>query len=216
MKYTHIFFDLDGTVTNSAPGITHSVQYALEKCERPVPPAEELLCFIGPSLMYSFSNFCAMPHDEATRAVALYREYYQRGAMFECEIYEGIEELLRSLNDAGIVCVLATCKPHIYANQILRHFGLDKYFAFVSGPELDGTRDGKDEVIDYAMKHLSITDPRKILMVGDRESDILGALKNGVPAAGVLWGFGSEEELKSSPAVAVFKHAKALADFILG
>lgn len=200
MKYTHCFFDLDGTVTNSAPGITHSVQYALKKSGIQPPPQSQLLGFVGPPLVWSFSHFFGMSRKESLQAVDYYREYYRAGGMLECEVYSGIPELLRELNARGVVCVLATCKPHVYATPILEHFDLAKYFSFVSGPELDGTRNEKHEVIAYTMEHLQLSDPKKILMIGDRDNDVLGAAHHGIPCAGVLWGFGDREELTASGA----------------
>ena len=203
MNYTHCFFDLDGTVIDSSPGITQSVQYALRKCGLEAPPANELLGFIGPALSWSFSHFFGMDSEESARAVSYYRENYRAGGMLHCRVYDGLESLLQQLTAIGVVCVLATCKPHCFANQILQHFGLDRYFAFVSGPELDGTRGEKHEVIAYAMEQLGLTDPTKILMIGDRASDVTDAKRLGVDGAGVLWGFGSKEELTEVGAVAL-------------
>lgn len=200
MQYTHVFFDLDGTVINSAPGITHSVQYALKKMGIEPPTADKLLGFIGPPLTWSFSHFFGMSNEESKRAVEFYREYYRAGGMLECQIYDGIPALLELLNNTGIVCVLATCKPHDFANAILAHYGLDRYFAFVSGPEMDGTRGEKHEVIAHAMQALGLTDPSLILMVGDRDNDVLGAAHHGIDCAGALWGFGSADELTGAGA----------------
>lgn len=215
MKYTHFFFDLDGTVINSAPGITHSVQYAVRKMGIEPPPEKELTVFIGPPLALSFSKVFGMNNAQATQAVALYRENYRAGGMLECEVYEGIPQLLQALHDAGAVCVLATCKPHEFATKILRHLGLDGYFAFVSGPELDGTRGEKHEVIAHAMQTLGLTDPSRILMVGDRDNDVLGAAHHGIDCAGALWGFGSADELTDAGAKMLFATpTEALARFL--
>ena len=214
MKYTHCFFDLDGTVIDSSPGITQSVQYALRKSGIEPPPANELLGFIGPALSWSFSHFFDMNEAESLRAVAYYRENYRAGGMLNCRVYNGIESLLQRLTDTGVVCVLATCKPHCFAEQILQHFGLDRFFTFVSGPELDGTRGEKHEVIAYAMEHLGLTDPSEILMIGDRASDITDAKKLGVDAVGVLWGFGAKEELTNAGAMALCKKPAEIASLI--
>lgn len=200
MSYRYAFFDLDGTVTNSAPGILNSVEYALKKMGIEPPAREHLLGFIGPPLVWSFANIIGMSEEDAHRATAAYRENYAAGGMLECEVYRGIPALLETLHVRGIICVLATCKPHIYANQILAHFGLDRHFALVSGPELSGVRNEKHEVIAYAMEQLGLTDPTEILMIGDRDNDVLGAAQNGIDCAGVLWGFGSREELEGAGA----------------
>ena len=203
MKYTHCFWDLDGTVIDSSPGITQSVQYALRKSGIESPPADELLGFIGPALSWSFSHFFGMNEADSQRAVAYYRENYRAGGMLNCRVYDGIEALLERLTQGGIVCVLATCKPHCFANAILQHFGLDRFFTFISGPELDGTRGEKHEVIAYAMEQLGLTDPSEILMIGDRASDVTDAKMLGVDAVGVLWGFGTKKELTDAGAVAL-------------
>ena len=215
MNYTHLFLDMDGTVIDSAPGVTHAVSYALNKCGIQPPPCEELTCFIGPPLVWSLAHFYGMSEEEARQAVDYYREYYSNGGMLECLAYDGMEELLREMQKRGVVCVLATSKPHVYANPILRHIGLDRYFAFVSGPEIDGTRDAKAEVIAYAMEQLGLTDPSKILMVGDREHDTLGAAANHMDSVGALWGFGTREELLQTGAKAVFETPRQLLDALL-
>lgn len=215
MKYRYCFFDLDGTVTDSAPGITHSVQYALKKRGIEPPPSSELLGFIGPPLVWSFSHFFGMSHEESLVAVDAYREYYRAGGMLECAVYPGIPELLRTLRDAGIQCVLATCKPHVFANAILAHFDLLDSFVMVSGPEIDGTRNEKHEVIRYAMDQLAIADPSEILMIGDRDNDVLGARANGIDTYGVLWGFGNEQELMEAGASACYRDAHSLGQAIL-
>ncbi len=200
MPYAYAFFDLDGTLTDSSAGILNSVQYALQKLGIESPPREQLTGFIGPPLAWSFSHYFQMNQQEAQYAVDTYREYYAETGMLECTVYDGIPELLERLNQLGVTCVLATCKPHYFANQILAHYGLDSLFSFVSGPEIDGTRGEKHEVIAHAMEHLGITDPKRILMIGDRDNDVLGAKKHGIDCVGVLWGFGSEQELTEAGA----------------
>lgn len=215
MQYTHCFFDMDGTVINSAPGVTHAVSYALEKLGITPPPREELLCFIGPPLEWSFSHFYGMDRETAQKALTLYRECYRGGAIYECLVYDGIEALLKGLKDAGAVCVLATSKPHEFANAILSHLNLTQYFDFVSGPEMDGTRNAKSEVIAYAIDQMGLTDKSRILMIGDREHDTLGAKEIGVDCVGVLWGFGSADELLSTGAKAVFETPDDLLNAVL-
>ncbi len=195
MRYTHAFFDLDGTLTDSAPGITHSVQYALRKFGIDPPPEEDLRVFVGPPLVWSFSHVFGFSEEEAKLAVAYYREYYRERGIYENSVYPGIPELLAHLSDKGIICVLATCKPHVFASKILSHFSLDKYFSYVSGPELDGTRGENHEVIAEALRALQGLDPRQALMIGDRKHDAIGAAYHGMDCVGVLWGFGTQGEL---------------------
>ena len=200
MTYTYAFFDLDGTLTDSSTGILNSVQYALKKMGIESPPRQHLMGFIGPPLSWSFSHYFHMTPEQAKHAIDTYREYYSVTGMLECDLYDGIRELLEQLNNIGVRCVLATCKPHHFANQILAHFELSPLFSFVSGPEIDGTRGEKHEVIAYAAEQLGIKDLSSVLMIGDRDNDVLGAKKHGIDCAGVLWGFGSEAELSEAGA----------------
>ena len=195
-----VAFDLDGTLIDSAPGILNSVEYALTKMGLDIPPRSELLGFIGPPLLRSFMSIIGLSEADATRAIATYREYYAEKGSLECEVYDGVPALLQDLRERGVTCVVATCKPHFFANKILAHFALDPYFAFVSGPEINGTRGEKHEVIAHAMETLGIASPTEILMIGDRDNDVLGAKKLGIDCAGALWGFGSREELTQSGA----------------
>ena len=200
MQYTHIFFDLDGTLINSAPGITHSAQYALRKMGIEPPPAEQLTCFIGPPLADSFSKFFGFSPEQSQAAVAYYREYYRERGILECGLYNGIAELLQALRKCGVMCALATCKPHLFATQILKNLGIDPYFAVIAGPELDGTRGTKQEVIAHAAEQLALNDLSCAVMVGDRDNDILGAKHHGMNSVGALWGFGTREELTAAGA----------------
>lgn len=201
MRYSYYFFDMDGTVIDSAPGITASVRCAMKKLDRPFPPDADLSCFIGPPLDVSFMKFGGLSREDALRAVAFYRENYRGGAMFDCRVYDGIRETLKALSERGAMIVLATCKPHEFANAILARLGLSPYFSLVAGPELDGTRSEKDEVIAYAMEQLGNPDPASVLMIGDRGSDVTGAAKSRVACAGALWGFGTAEELQAAGAI---------------
>ncbi len=209
-RYQYCFWDLDGTLTNSAPGITHSVRYAMEKMGSPLPPEQDLRCFIGPPLLYSFENYLGLSPADSQRAVDYYRECYRAGAMLECDVYDGIREVLEALTRRGIICVLATCKPHEFACRIVEHFDLAKYLAFVSGPEMDGTRNEKHEVIAYAMEKLGLSSPDAVLMVGDRRDDVIGASRCYMDCVGVEWGFGTHQELQDAGATCVIRRPEEL------
>ena len=185
----------------------------MQKSGKEIPSDMDLTCFIGPTLFYGFTTFCSLSASDAHRAVDLYRERYRAGGLFECRVYDGIETVLQELNARGIVCVLATCKPHEFANRILAHFDLDRYFALSVGPEIDGTRNEKHEVIAYAMERLGIPDPSSVLMVGDRDNDVLGAKRNGVDCTGVRWGFGSAEELTDAGTISLLNAPHELLDY---
>ena len=199
-KYEVIFFDLDGTLTDPGDGITNSVAHALKKYGIEVTDRTELYKFIGPPLHESFEKFYGFSREEAMKAVEYYREYYKVKGIYENSVYEGIETLLKKLKESEKKIVLATSKPEIFAKEILRHFAIDKYFDFIAGSNLDGTRTVKAEVIEYALSNCSVTDKNTVVMIGDREHDIIGAKKNGIDSIGVLFGYGSREELENAVA----------------
>ena len=197
MNHT-IFFDLDGTLTDSAPGIIHSVQYALKKYGI---EAEEndLRSFIGPPLVHSFQERFGFDHDKALEAVTFYREYFTAGGMFENSVYQGVEEMLQKLKEDGLVLAVATSKPELFSKQILEHFALTRYFDFIGGAAMDESRATKVEVLSYALQELQV-DPAKAVMIGDRENDIEAASLVGTESIGVLYGYGSKEELSDAGA----------------
>ena len=198
MNHT-IFFDLDGTLTDSAPGIIHSVQYALKKYGI---EAEEndLRSFIGPPLVHSFQERFGFDHDKALEAVAYYREYFTAGGMFENSVYPGVEEMLQKLKEDGLMLAVATSKPELFSKQILEHFALTRYFDFIGGAAMDETRTTKVEVLSYALQELQV-DPAKAVMIGDRENDMEAASLLGTESIGVLYGYGSKEELANAGAI---------------
>jgi phosphoglycolate phosphatase len=192
------FFDLDGTLTNPKPGITRCIQYALERLSHPVPPADELVWCIGPPLHGSFKKFLGT--DElAHRAIELYRERFRDVGLYENEAYAGIETTLSDVAGLGRRMFIATSKPKIYADRIVEHFGLKRYFEHVFGSELDGTRSDKAELLAYALDQTQ-ADPARAIMIGDRSHDVTGARKNGMKAIGVLYGYGTLTELTEAGA----------------
>ena len=196
----YVFFDLDGTLTDAGLGITNSVAYALKKNGIEPPPREELLKFVGPPLVDSFMKYYGFSLDGARKAVDDYREYFRDRGIFENSVYDGVVELLGSLKKAGKKIVLATSKPEPFAKTILSHFGLDKYFYFVAGALMDETRTKKGDVIRYALESCGSPDSESVIMVGDREHDIIGAKEHGLRSVGVLYGYGSRDELVTAGA----------------
>lgn len=199
-KYKYILFDLDGTITDSALGITNSVKYALNKLNASIPPYETLCKFIGPPLLDGFRDICGFDAEKAQEAVKLYREYYETTGLYENAVYDGIPEFLRALKEKGKTVILATSKPEKFARLILEHFNLIQYFDYAAGATIDETRNKKDAVIAYALKECNITDKSLAVMVGDRHHDIFGAKQNGIDCVGMLYGFGSLEELTAAGA----------------
>ncbi len=202
MRYPYVFFDLDGTLTDPAEGITNAVMYALRHFGITVQDRRELYAFIGPPLKQCFEKYFHFTPEQSEEALRQYRVYFSDKGLFENTVYEGIAELLQSLTAAGVKVVLATSKPAIFANRILEHFQLNQYFTFVSGSELNGARVEKTDVIRYALDNLSIINLDEVMMVGDRCFDVNGAKECGLRCIGVLYGYGNEEELKDAFAVA--------------
>lgn len=198
MKY--ILMDLDGTISNPMLGITRSVQYALKSFGIEEPNLENLCTYIGPPLRVSFQQYHGLLPEDAEQALAKYRERYSVTGLFENEVYEGMDELLAKLKKAGKILIVATSKPEVFAKQVMKHFKLDHFFTDICGASLDTSRDTKEAVIRYAMEKNGITDCSEAVMVGDRMHDTEGAKNVGIASLGVLYGFGSREELEEAGA----------------
>ena len=188
-----IFFDLDGTLTDPKPGITRSIQYALQRLDHPtIPTEDELTWCIGPPLRTSFVRL--LGDHTADCAVALYRERFSDVGLYENRVYDGIGEVLTTLRASGHRLFVATSKAHVFADRIIDHFDLRDHFEHVFGAELDGTRVEKSDLLEYALKQACV-DPAETLMIGDRSHDMVGAKNNGMRRIGVLYGYGSRDEL---------------------
>ncbi|WP_417688822.1 HAD family hydrolase [Roseibium sp.] len=210
MPYNTVLFDLDGTLTDPFEGITRSIQHALEKMGSEVPDANALRWCIGPPLWESFAVLLGTEErSELDRAVAFYRERYTVTGLFENTLISGIDTLLEGLAADGRQLFVATSKPHAYAGKIVDHFGLGGYFKKVYGSELDGTRSAKAELIAYLMREEGIG-AETCAMIGDRKHDLIGARANRVDSVGVLWGYGSREELEGEGPVAIVADAPEL------
>jgi len=189
-----ILFDLDGTLTDPKEGITRSVQYALSRFGIEVADLDRLEPFIGPPLKHSFMDLYSLSEEQALQGIEWYREYFRDRGIFENRVYEGIPEMLDELSTRGFSLAVATSKPTLFAGQILDHFGLSRFFRYVAGSNMDLSRSDKGEVIAHALEELACSEGNA-LMVGDREHDIIGAKKNGIPSVGVLYGYGGPEEI---------------------
>ena len=213
-KYDIILFDLDGTLTDPGMGITNSVMHALKKYGIEVENRETLYKFIGPPLIDSFEKYYGFSHEEAVKSVDYYREYYADKGIYENEVYNGIEAMLQKLSEEGKKIILATSKPEPFAREILRHFDLDKYFLFAAGSTMNETRTNKADVIEYALAECNITDKSSVVMIGDREHDIIGANKNGIDSIGVLFGYGSREELENAGATYIAETVEDIIKYV--
>lgn len=198
--YHSILFDLDGTLTDPAEGITNSVMYALKQYGIEENDRTKLYSFIGPPLVDSFMEKYGFSEEKAREATTYFREYFREKGIFENVPYEGMTECLAALKQRGRTLILATSKPEVFAKMILERFGFAPYFDYVFGASMDETRTRKDEVIAYALSGAGIEDPSDCVMVGDRKHDVLGAKSNGMDAVGVLFGYGSREELMEAGA----------------
>lgn len=214
-KYDVVLFDLDGTLTDSSVGIINSIIYALDKYGISAEDKTVLRKFLGPPLHESFKEYFCFDDEKSMEAVKYYREYFSTKGLLENRVYDGIPELLQNLNDNGKRLIVATSKPQVFTDTIIKHFALDKYFEFVAGSNMDGTRSKKAEVIEYALNKCLITDKSNVVMVGDRKHDIIGANAVGIDSIGVEYGYGDYDELKSAGATYIAKTVDELEKTIL-
>ena len=196
----YLLFDLDGTLTDPGLGITNAVLYALKRFGIEPASLEELYPYIGPPLTDSFQRYHGLTGEQAQQALGYYREYFADRGLYENELYPGIESLLQTLQREGYTLLVATSKPEEFTHTILRHFQLDSYFSFVGGNTLDERRPTKAAVIGYIRERFPDITGENTLMIGDRCYDIEGAHNYGLPAVGVLYGYGSRQELEAAGA----------------
>lgn len=194
MNFVNILFDLDGTLTDPKLGITRSVQYALSRFNIVEDDIDKLEPFIGPPLVNSFREIYGFSEPDAWRAVQYYREYFADKGLYENELYAGITEVLEMLVKRNLVLIVATSKPTIFAEKVVKHFHIDQYFQAVVGSNLDGTMSDKTEIIRYILETMKL-EAYATVMIGDRKHDIIGAHNNRIASIGVEYGYGSEEEI---------------------
>jgi len=218
-----VLLDLDGTLTDSAPGIVGSLRAALTEAGLPVPDDAALRRFVGPPLPEMLVAH-GVPAGRVDELVATYRRHFTAGGMFDNAVFDGIEDVLVALREAGAVLAVATSKPEVYARQIARHFGLDAYLTDgldgVFGADADqGTRSAKADVVAHALSTLAdrgvAVGPATTVMVGDREHDVLGAGRHGIATVGVAWGYAEPGELEAAGAAAVVHTPHELTDLLL-
>jgi phosphoglycolate phosphatase len=214
-KYSHIIFDLDGTLTDPGRGITNSVMYALGKFGIKAGRSE-LYKFIGPPLRESFRTYYGFDAAGAEEAVTFYREYFSVKGMFENELYTGIPELLDSLKKSGRKLYVATSKPAEYSIRILDHFRLKEYFDYVSGSNMDGTMSEKSSLIGRILSRISMAEYTETVMVGDRRYDIEGARYHGLDSVAVTYGYGELREIEDSLPTYIADTTGMLGSYLLG
>lgn len=209
-KKRYILFDLDGTLTDSGEGIINSVIYALKHYGIQAENRKSLESFIGPPLVESFMNEYGFDREQAMEAVGWYREYFSAKGLLENQVYPGVETMLETLREKGYVLMVATSKPEEFTHRILEHFDLARYFSFVGGATMDEGRSKKGDVIRYVLDQNGLTDVSQVVMVGDRKEDILGAKENQIASIGVLYGYGSRQELKEAGADRIAETVEAI------
>lgn len=201
--YSAILLDLDGTIADSAPGITSTLAYTFEKMGRPIPSPAELLEWVGPPIMDSFRDLAGFDHDESQHALAIYRAQYIKLGAVDAEPFPGIGRVLRAIHTAGVPLSLATSKPELPATVILRHFGFEQYFDVITGASADEVRSAKADVVEEALRRLRLEghDVSRPVLVGDRIFDVEGAAAHGIPTIAVNWGYGNDVEHAGAIAV---------------
>ncbi|MGW6149585.1 HAD family hydrolase [Bacillus mycoides] len=213
--YTTFLFDLDGTLTDPKEGIINAVLYVLEKMGIEEVNISELDSFIGPPIQQSFADRYNMNEIEVERAVFYFREYLKQSGLLENKVYDGIGALLQELKDAGNRLFVATSKPTVFAKQVVEHFQLTSFFEEIVGSNLDGTRIKKEEIIAHILQQNEGLNKEEVVMIGDRKHDIIGANHNGIASIGVLYGYGSENELIEVSATHIAKDIEELHHFCI-
>ena len=214
--YDTVFFDLDGTITDSKPGILKCIRHALDA--KGVPYTEEQLDqMVGPPFRVSMRDILGVTDTALIEdMIRLYRGEYEVSGWRDCTVYPGMRELFARLKEGGIRLAVATSKPLRFTVMMLDGLELSRYFDFIGGAESDSSRDSKIAVIRYVMENLGMRSPEGALMVGDRLYDMDGAKEAGMHSAGVLWGYGGREELIAHGADYLFSSPEKLGDFLLG
>ncbi len=212
--YDVVLFDLDGTIIDSGKGVLNAVKYALKHYGDPIPSMEELRRFMGPPLKESFMDVCGYPEQKAIEAISVYREYYREIGIHENDVYEGMAELIADLKADGRCVIVATSKPEEFAKIILTELGIAEHFTYIAGADMAETRAEKEQVLEYALEVNGVTDPSKVVMVGDRKFDINGAHAFGLDSVGVLFGYGSREEFEAARATYIVETADELRELL--
>lgn len=208
----NVLLDLDGTLTDPKLGITTCIRHALTRLDAPAP--DDLSWCIGPPLLANMLKLLDGDEEKAQKGVAYYRERFADKGLFENEVYDGVEDMLKLFGERGLTLFVATAKPLVFAKQIVEHFGLSPYFKQVYGPELSDLHHDKTDLIAKIIAEQGI-DPKTSVMVGDRSNDILAAHGNSMAAIGVTWGYGQPGELAGVKPEATVASPKELADVVL-
>lgn len=216
MRYTVALFDMDGTINKTDEGVINGFRHALAALGYEFPEDKDRRLFMGPPIEYSFEKFCGLDPELMDRAVEIYRQYYSETGINECELYPGLVELFKRLKAAGVKLLTASSKPEYFVRQILRDFEIDGYFDYAAGGLPDLGLCGKTDVINHALAEVGVEDRSQCLMIGDRFYDIDGGKEARMDTCGILWGYGTEEELRNAGADYIAATPREVGDIICG
>ncbi len=209
-KYKYVLFDLDGTLSESAPGIRKCIELTLDKLGKPHPDLSDYSKFIGPPLSDTFSGLCGLSKEDTAKALEIYQDFYKTHGLTANCLYDGIEDLLKKLKESDAKVAVCSSKQQKPADNVCEYLDITKYFDAVCGSAPDGSRKEKEEVIPYTVEVLGgkITD--KVVMIGDTKFDAKGARLNNVDFIGMHYGYGTEETMRAEGATVFAKDAKEL------
>jgi len=211
-----VLIDLDGTISDSSPGMLTGFRKVFNRFDMEQPSDESIRRHFGPPLAVTWREVYGMTDEQIVVGLEVYREYYHDVGMFENNLYDGVPELIKDLHDEGVTLSTATSKPEFSASRIIEHFGLREYFTFIGAADLAGTRDDKSAVIAHTLENLQASSQtRSIVMMGDRRHDVEGAREHGIDTIGVLWGYGTAEELSTAGAIALAERPRDAGDLLL-
>jgi phosphoglycolate phosphatase len=211
-----VLIDLDGTISDSSPGMLTGFRKVFDRFDMEQPSDESIRRHFGPPLAVTWREVYGMTDEQIVEGLEVYREYYHDVGMFENNLYDGVPELIKDLHGEGVTLSTATSKPEFSASRIIEHFGLREYFTFIGAADLAGTRDDKSAVIAHTLENLQASSQtHSIVMMGDRRHDIEGARDHGIDTIGVLWGYGSAEELSTAGAIALAERPRDAGDLLL-
>ena len=206
---THLFFDLDGTIIDSAEGITRAFAAVMDHFSLPYTSPDDFRCVVGPPLYECFPRF-SIPLGKEKEALEIFQEYYARQGVYENALYRGVEEVLLSLKASGIHLYVVTGKPERFANMILERLGIRSLFEGVTGADMDEKVADKEILLKEMLSRAGLSPDKHMAMIGDRSYDILGGKRVGLSTVGVLWGIGTEDELKKAGADVIFSSMSEL------
>lgn len=215
IRFKNVLLDLDGTLTDPFDGIAECIRHAMKSLGLALPAEDDLRSAVGPPLRQSFGRFLdTRDAGRIEEALRLYRERFAVSGLYENRVYAGVPEMLAELNAAGCSLFVATSKPDIFAQRIIKHFGLAKYFAGIYGSQLNGVHDNKSDLLRFLLDTERL-EARQTAMVGDRSHDMAPAKELGLCAVGAAWGYGSRSELKQAGADVICEQPSEVVRFVM-